>query len=196
MIGWLSLHALFAQAAIDPQLLKPLAGDDPDARVEAVNKIAALANDDAGKLLAAIKNDTLYATPNGEVFIIEDGVATNPATGKSGPPPDGVDGITVNNRLRGAVEAALSGLKLFSADRTLRLAAALDLPKDADTAQTPLIAKALEKESDAEIQTILRMTIATANLQSPDAAVRKAAVISLQDSTNANLKPLLQKMLE
>ena len=78
----------------------------------------------------------------------------------------------------------------------MRLAAALDLQKDADAAQTPLIAKALEKESDAEIQTILRMTIATANLQSPDAAVRKAAVISLQDSTNANLKPLLQKMLE
>jgi len=59
-----------------------------------------------------------------------------------------------------------------------------------------LIAKALEKESDPEIKAILRMVIATANLQSPDAAVRKAAVISLQDSTNANLKPALQKMLD
>jgi len=59
-----------------------------------------------------------------------------------------------------------------------------------------LIAKALEKESDPEIQSILRMVIATTNLQSSDPAVRKAAVISLQDSTNANLRPLLQKMLE
>ena len=196
LFSWLCVQALLAQATIDPQLLKPLAGDDPDARVEAVNKIAALANDDAGKLLTAIKNETLYATPNGEVFIIEDGVATNPATGKTGPAPDGADGITVNNRLRGVVEAALSGLKLFSADRSLRLAAALDLQKDADSAQTPLIAKALEKESDPEIKAILRMVIATANLQSPDAAIRKAAVISLQDSTNANLKPALQKMLD
>jgi urea transport system permease protein len=196
VVGWLCAQTVAAHAVIDAALLTPLAGDDPDARVETVNKIAALANDDAFRLLNAIKNDALYATPNGDVFIIENGMATNPATDKSGAPPDGADGITVNNRLRGVVDGALSGLKLFSPDRNLRLAAALELQKGADLAQTPLIAKALAKESDPDIQRILRMVVATANLQSADVSVRKAAIISLLDSTNPNLKPILEKMLD
>ena len=185
-----------AQAAIDPALLKPLAGDDPDARVDAVNAIAALANDDALKVLNALKDESLYAAPDGTVYIVEDNVAYDPATGKSGPPPDGIDGVMVNNRLRGAVEEALSSLKLFSADRATRLAAALELQKDADPARLPLIEKALAKENDGEIQGILRMVAATAKLQSPDAAVRKQAVQALAGSSNANLIPILQKMTE
>lgn len=196
VIGWLCAHAAVAHAAIDAALLKPLAGDDPDARVEAVNKIAALANDDAVTLLSAIKNESLYATPAGDVYIVENGVATDPATGKTGPPPDGADGITVNNRLRGVVESALSGLRLVSPDRKLRMAAALELQSDADPAQIPLISKALAKEADPAIQAILRMVVATASLQSPDATARKAAVMSLAESSNANLKPILQKMLD
>ena len=103
--------ALSAHAAIDAELLKPLAGDDPDARIEAVSKIAALASEDAFKVLNALKNDSLYATPDGKVYVVEDGKAFDPSTGTSGDTPDGVDGITVNNRLRGAVEGALSGFK-------------------------------------------------------------------------------------
>src|SRR4051812_38937698 len=68
---WLCTHSMLALAAIDPELLKPLAGDDPDARIEAVGKIAALANDDAFKLLDALRNDALYAAPDGRVFIVE-----------------------------------------------------------------------------------------------------------------------------
>src|SRR4051812_14750017 len=143
----LCLHGALAHAAIDPALLKPLAGDDPDARIEAVNKIAALANEDAFKILDALKNDTLYAKADGQVFIVENGKAYNPATGQTGPAPDGVDGITVNNRLRGVVEEALSGFKLLSQDRAVRLAAVLELQKSANIAQAPLITKALEKET-------------------------------------------------
>ncbi len=46
---------------------QPLAGDDPDARIEAVGQIAALANDDRVQgCCHALKNDTLYATPDGK----------------------------------------------------------------------------------------------------------------------------------
>ena len=196
IIGWLCAQPIAAHAAIDAALLKPLSGDDPDARIETVNKIAALANDDAFRILNALKNDTLYARPDGQILIVEAGQAFDPATGKTGPAPEGADAISVNNRLRGAVEGALSGLKLFSQDRALRLVAALELQKSADIAQAPLIAKALEKETDPAIKSILQLVVATANLQSTDAAMRKAAVKSLAGSTNANLKPILQKMLE
>ena len=191
---WMTL-ALSAQAAIDPALIKPLGGDDPDARIEAVNRIAALANDDAQKVLTALNSETLFVRPNGDVLIIEDTDAYDPVTGQTVPAPDDAEGITMNNRLRAAVEGALSGLKLFSPDRAQRAVAATALLKDANPAQVPLIAKALEKESDPAIRESLQQAIATANLHAPDAAARKAAVKTLADSTNAGLRPALEQML-
>lgn len=192
---WLCTQAISAYAAIDPALLKPLAGDDPDARIAAVSEIAALANEDAQKILQAINNDALYATPAGDVFIIDGSSAFNPATDKTGPAPDDAEGITVNNRLRGAVEGALSGLQLFAPDRNARLAAANDLLKTADPAQIPLINKALEKESDPAIKELLQQVVATANLHAPDAATRQTAVKTLANTSNASLKPILEQML-
>ncbi|MFZ6845413.1 urea ABC transporter permease subunit UrtB [Undibacterium sp. RuTC16W] len=194
--GLLCLHAAIASAAIDPAVLKPLAGDDPDARIAAVNQIAVMANQDALKVLTALKNDALYATPDGQLYIVDNDKATNLANDKTTPLPEGIDGITVNNRLRAAVDDALSGLKLLSTDRTLRLAAVLELQKSASPEQAPLITKALAKENDPEIKSLLQLVVATANLQSTDPLVRKAAVIALKDSTNANIKPALQKMLD
>ncbi len=53
--GWLSAQALSAHATIEASLLKPLAGEDPDARIEAIAKISALANEDAYKVLMALR---------------------------------------------------------------------------------------------------------------------------------------------
>ena len=90
---------------------------------------------------------------------------TRLATDKTVTAPDNVDGITVNNRLRSVVDGALSGLKLFSKEREQRLAGALELQKSPDSSQTPLIAKALAKEADPQIKSILELVAATANLQ-------------------------------
>lgn len=196
IIGTLCAHAGLSEAAIDARLLKPLTGDDADARIEAVAQIAALANADAILVLNAINNETLYAKPTGEVYIVSDGQAYNVASGQTLPAPEDIEGVMLNNRLRGAVDSALSGLKLFSDQRPVRLAAALDLQKNDDGSHRPLIAKALAAEADAEIKSVLQLLIASADLHSPDAAVRKAAVQILAISTNANLKPVLQKMLE
>ncbi len=191
----LSFHAVAAFAAIDGALLKPLAGDDADARIDAVGRIALLANADALRLLNALKNDAVLATPAGKLFIVEGDAAFDPQTGNKSALPADSEAITVNNRLRSAVDDALSGLKLLSADPVERRAAAVALQKTATPAQAPLIAAALKKETDPGIKALLELVSATANLQSPDAAVRKTAVIALTGSTNANLKPILQKML-
>ncbi|CAN7559646.1 urea ABC transporter permease subunit UrtB [Pseudoduganella sp. LjRoot289] len=192
----LCLATMAAQAAIDPALLKPLAGDDPDARIEAVGKIAALADGDALKLLQALNGDALYATPDGGVVVIDGERAWNPATGATGPVPDGVDGVVVNNRLRGAVESALSGMELLSPDPVRRLAAARQLMvKTADAAQAPLIRKAYAAEDDPAIKAMLQVLVSTADLKSPDAAVRKTAVDGLAESGGAALRPVLQAML-
>ncbi|NRR30709.1 urea ABC transporter permease subunit UrtB [Oxalobacteraceae bacterium] len=192
----LCLHAVVAHAAIDAALLAPLAGDDPEARIDAVAHIALAANEDARKVLQALKDEALYTAPDGTILIIEGDKAYQPATGQTIAVPDGVDGIVVNNRLRGALDGALSGLALLSPDRAIRHAAATQIQNTAiDPAQAPLIRKALSIESDPAIKAILAVLVATADLHSPDAVLRKAAVIALADSGNAALRAPLQAML-
>jgi len=184
-----------ASAAIPPETLAPLAGDDMDARVEAVGKIGALATDEATRFLASLQDGDVYATPDGKLYIVADDKAIDAASGAVVAMPEGLDGIMVNNRLRGAVEDAMSALKMFSPDRAQRLAAVTELQKSATLAQAPLIEKALGKETDAEIRSLLRLVAATANLHAPQAAQRRAAVEALADSSNASLRPTLQTML-
>jgi len=192
----LCINAL-AHAAIDPAILAPLAGDDPDARVAAVARIAVLANDDAHRVLQALQQDTLYATPDGKILIVGDSETYDPATGKTLATPEGVDGIVVNNRLRSAVEAALSGLALLSPDPAVRDSAVRELQaREIDPAQVPLIQKAFDKESDAAIKASLQLLLSTANLRASDPAARRAAVVGLAGSTNAALQPLLKNMLQ
>ena len=185
-----------AQAAISPELLKPLAADDSDARVAAVAQIAALATPEAAKVLQALQDDGLYAGPDGKVYVVNGEPAYDPAIGQSVPLPDGLDGVMVNNRLRAAVAGALSGLQLLAPERSARLAAAQALQKAVDPAQIPLIRKALARENDADIKQLLQVLIASANLHAPDAATRKAAVQALAGSSDARLLPVLQAMLE
>jgi urea transport system permease protein len=192
----LGLAAFAAHAAVDPALLTPLAGDDPDARIEAVARIAALADDDARKLLQALQDDALYATPEGRVLVADGEQAWDPATGNTLAMPDGVDGIVVNNRLRSAVEGALSGMALRSPDPEKRRAAALALQaRSLDPAQLQLVRTAFASERDPGIKAILQAAIAGADLHSPDPALRKAALAELAESGNATLRPQVQAML-
>ena len=187
---------LLAHAALDPALLQPLAGDDPDARVAAVARIAATGGSDSRQVLQALLDDALVATPAGQVLIVRDDQAIDAATGKALPVPDGADGVVVNNRLRGAVQAALSGLALLAPARDERLAAVHSLQaQDADPAQAPLLRQALARETDADIKTQLAQLVARADLGSPDPAKRLAAVTALADSGDAALRPQLEAML-
>jgi urea transport system permease protein len=187
---------LLAHAALDPALLQPLAGDDPDARVDAVARIAATGTSDARRLLQALLDDAVVATPAGQVLIVRDDRAVDAATGKALPVPEGADGIVVNNRLRGAVQAALSGLALLAPARDTRLAAVHALQaQDADPAQAPLLRQALARETDADIRAQLAQLVARADLNSSDPAARLAAVTALADSGDPALRPQLQAML-
>jgi urea transport system permease protein len=159
-------------------------------------RIAATGGSDARQVLQALLDDAVVATPAGQVLIVRDDQAIDAATGKALPVPDGADGVVVNNRLRGAVQAALSGLALLAPARDERLAAVHSLQaQDADPAQAPLLHQALARETDADIKMQLAQLVARADLGSPDPAKRLAAVTALADSGDASLRPQLQAML-
>ncbi|MEO8040111.1 MAG: urea ABC transporter permease subunit UrtB [Betaproteobacteria bacterium] len=187
---------LDAHAALDAALVKPLGGEDADARVEAIVKLGALASPEAFAILNALNEQRLYVEPSGRVLVLdEDDRASDPLTGDKLDLPEDAESITVNNRLRRELESALAGLRLFSTDPKVRLRAAQELQQNAGPAQLPLLAKALGKETDPTVRDLLGMAVATVNLKSEDATKRRQAVETLADTTNASVRPVLAAMI-
>jgi urea transport system permease protein len=194
-----ALAATPAQAAIDQQLLKPLAADDADAKIEAISKLVATADPAVLPVLEALANDALVALPDGTIAISSGDTLTNAATGaRITNPPESQDAISINNRVRGAVQSGLAAMSLLSPDRATRMKSARELQgeSNATAMMLPLLDRALEKETDPEIKAIVEMTRATLQLKDPDAKVRLSAVKTLADSGNPNLKIVLAAMLE
>jgi len=197
LLAWaLAAFSAPGHAALDPALVKPLGGEDADARVEAIVKLGTLGTPEAFALLNALNEEKLYATAEGRVLIVEDDKATDPLTGEKLDLPEGADSITVNNRLRRELESALAGLRLFADDARVRLKAAQEVQQNASAAHVPMLEQALAKESDARVRSVLDMAVATINLKSDDAAKRKLAVERLAETTNASIRPVLAAMIE
>ena len=159
------LLAPLAQAAIDPALAARLAAEESDDKIAAIQEVARLADPEAAKLLQSLADGTLTA-------------------------PDGSE-IILNNRVRAELANALAGLRLLSPDAAVRRAAARELQTNVGLDMVPLLARALEKENDAEIKALLAAAHAQASLASPEAAVRLEAVKALSKNPSRSARNLL-----
>ena len=190
LCGWL-LGAWGAHAAIDPELLKPLASDDSAVRIDAIAALAQASPEEALPVLKALAEDAL-AVAGGRVLRVEDGRVFDAASNSElRPPPAGLETIGINNRVRRELSAALAALRLFSAERPVRWQAAQEVTLSADAKMLPLLDKALAAESDPEIRNRLQLAQAQASLGSSDAAVRHAAVRTLGESSDPRVRQLL-----
>ena len=186
-----------AHAKIDGDIVRLLATDDSDDKVKAIARLGAMATTESVALLKALRDETVYTTAEGRVLVADaDGKSVDPITDDALPLPEGADGITINNRLRGALDAAESGLQLLSPDVAVRRAGAAALQQAADVEQLPLIERALATESDAATRDSLAMTASMLQLKSPDANVRRTAAERLADSSSASTRPLLAALAE
>jgi urea transport system permease protein len=152
----------FSAAALDRAALEKLASDDNDEKIAAIGALVAEGDPKAAEVLRS--------AAEGEIEI--DGKKVE---------------IVVNNRVRGAIAAALAALKINSSEIGERLTAAKALASGANPAMLPLIRKALERESEAEIRSLLEITAAAMQLKSEDRAVRLAAIRALAQSDNRTL---------
>lgn len=159
---WLTFSA---HATVDPVLVQQLAAEESDDKIAAIQAIAATADPAALNILQALSDGTLTA-------------------------PDGSE-IMLNNRIRGELANALAGLKLFDPDTKVRRAAARELQTGVGLEMAPLLARALEKESDAAIRSLLVAAHAQAQLASTDAAARLAAVKALGEVPSPGTRNLL-----
>jgi urea transport system permease protein len=186
-----------ANAKPSAELILKLANEDNDIKVEALNAIAGTADPEALPILQALANDGLKVVGGKQVLIVDGDKITDAVSGQVLPalPADAED-IVTNNRVSSALDAALASLAITSPDTAVRLDAVKKLQASANEAILPLLDKALKIEKDPTILKLLQLTQASAQLQSKDKATRLAAIQTLGSTDDANIKSLLETVLE
>ncbi len=197
LLAALLVAALPARAAIDPAVAAQLGAEDSDAKVEAIRKLTASDDPRAVVVLRAMEAESLAVIDNGRrAVIVADGQMTDAATGAAiGPAPANIDTVVINNRLRGELGAALAALRLGSADRAERLSAAKELQGTDNEDALPIIERAIERETDAEVKGTLALAGASLALKSSDPAQRAKAARALSASSDPQVRQLLSTML-
>jgi urea transport system permease protein len=183
--------ASVSATALDEAAVRQLDAEDSDAKIEAINKLVIAGDATAIPILKAMQDDALSSF-NGRLVIVADGKATDVLTGAAvDAPPEALQPVMVNNRLRAAIDGAIAALRLAAPDVSTRRQAVMALRDSASDETLPLIERALERETDPALRRDLEFIKATLTLASPDAAVRLAAVKLLAAYPSSSTKALL-----
>ena len=152
-------------AAVDPAIVRQLGAEDSDEKIAAIEALAKSGEAEALTILKQLDEGTLKDEQGEE--------------------------ITINNRVRGKIAEAMAALRLFDPDRTTRLAATKELLNNIDAGMAPMLEKALARESDGAIKSLLDQAYALATVRDADPAKRVAALKALAASGDPNIKTML-----
>jgi urea transport system permease protein len=182
--------------ALDAVAVQKLATGDSDEKIDAIAALVAEADPRALIILEVLAAGELQFAEK-QVLIVTGGQVTDAISGeKLAKLPEGAEDVSLNNRLRGAVQAALAAFRLTSSERDVRLAAVKELAGSPEPAVLPLVLRAREKESDAEVKALLDQIAATLQLNTGTREARMAAVRTLAASSAGNSRTLLTSLLE
>jgi urea transport system permease protein len=173
---------------------------------DAIDNVVASGNPMAAEVLGALEDARLmFSAAQKKVYIkTKDDKLLDAATGKpiAGAPPDDIDTVIVNNRLRGVIDAALGSLTLMSPNPGQRYDAAQAVFKSRDASALPALDKAMAAEKDPRVKKAMseaHAAIVLTDDKSSDAdKIAAIAVIrdrgdqdamSLLDSVAANQSP-------
>ena len=186
-----------AMAALPVGLMQKLALGESDEKIAAVAQVVTAADPDGLVFLQSLLAGEVQTGADKQVFIVRDGMVADALSGRTAAAlPEGAEDVVLNNRMRREIESAVAALKLVSPDRAARLAAAKALEGGADEGMLPLLAKALEKETDPELKALLTLIQASVQIKSADTALRLTAVRALASSSSSSTKTLLLALLE
>ena len=174
---------------------RAIALGETDARIQALSKAVANADDKTAAFLQALADDSVKVAGD-KVFIIKDGKGIDPVSGASVPVPAEAEDVVSNNRMRGELETALGAIRLFSPDAKERATAVKALAAEPDPARLPLVEKALQFERVESIRTQLVLARAAILIASTDPAQRSQAARVLASSQDPATKTLMLARLK
>jgi urea transport system permease protein len=189
--GYSAAHA----ASLD-EALTHFAADDFDQTEIGINEVAS-GSPRAEIILRALQNDQLmFSAAQKKVYIQDDSSKLfDAATGQpiAGAPPDDLDNVRINNRLRGTIEAALGTLTLLSKDADTRYAAAQAVFKSHNPSALPTLEKALARETDSSVKRAMEQARAAILLNMPNVseAQKLDAIAVLRDRGDQDALALL-----
>ena len=194
------LLALSRPAAADQfaDLVAKLGSEAFSDKEAAVGGLGALGDPRAVAILQALSDGKLsvsgterrvvFAEPEGDRYKLTD-AASGEALGTA--KSDDVDRVLVNNRLRGSIESALSGMQIFSRDPQQRLAAAHDAGKTATPAMAATLEKALANEALPEVKAAIAASLSTIKLRTGSPEERLKAIAGVADSMDPDVRSML-----
>ena len=189
-----------AQSPNLDEAIAHFAADDFDETLSGVNQVAASGSPRAETILHALQNGQLmFSAEKKEVYIQDDaGKLTDAATGAptAGDPPGDLDNVNVNNRVRGAIDAAMGTLSLTSADPDKRFDAAQAVFKSRDATALPRLERAIAREQDGKVKGALEQARAAIVLNSADTgeADKLAAVAIIRARGDQDAMALLSSL--
>ena len=130
----------------------------------------------------------VIAEPEGDHYRLTD-AASGEALGTA--KSDDVDRVLVNNRLRGSIESALSGLQIFSRDAQQRLAAARDAGKTATRQMAATLEKALANETVPEVKAAIAASLNVIKLRTGTPEERIKAIAGFADAMDPDVRSML-----
>ncbi|MDP2410474.1 MAG: urea ABC transporter permease subunit UrtB [Pseudolabrys sp.] len=157
---------------------------------EAIDGVVASGSPMAAQLLEALQDSRLqFSAAEKKVFIkTRDGALLDAATGEPavGAPPADLANVRLNNRLRGALNAAIGALTLMAPDPGRRLSAAQSVFRSRDSSALPAVEKALEAETNARVKKALTEARAAIIVMSDDASPdnKIAAIAVIRDRSD------------
>jgi len=157
---------------LDMALQRLLADSFPETS-KAIEEIAASGSPQAALILDALSDRRLLWSASDRSVYYRDRagqILEARSGGAAASPPADLSAVRINNRLRGAIETALSGLALQSGDSAQRLEAARAVFKARDADKLGAVEAALAKESDASVKSALVEARAAIVLNKTDAA--------------------------
>ncbi|ODN72256.1 urea ABC transporter permease subunit UrtB [Methylobrevis pamukkalensis] len=166
-----------AQTDLKP-LVDALGTGDFDSTEEAINGLAASGDPRVADILRALEGRELYLRKDDQTVVRSDGKGREPeifdplsgaSLGTVKKPV--LDRISVNNKIRRAVQAAVGTLTLRSPDADVRRSAALAVLKTREPATIPALDSAIAAETDEAIRTLMvgARGAAVLNSDAPDA---------------------------
>ncbi len=196
----LSLLPNSGRAQSADQAFAALASTSFESIRQGVETLALSGHAQATAVLTALQNNRLFARTADKTLLIktEDGSFIDAATGKPDPGvmASGLKPVRMNNAVRGAVEAALGSLHLFSPDAATRFAAAEAVFHSHDPAALPGLDRALAKEMDAGVKRRMEQARAASLLFADGSkeADRLAAVAVLRARGDIDSRSLLASL--
>ena len=169
----LIVAAVPAFAASFEESVAKFANDDFSDTDDAVGEIAVSGNPLAYPIISALQDERLmFDAETKKVYVKQaDGKIIDAATGAAVDKlPDNAAAVSLNNRLRRSVDAALGGLTLLSPDVIRRLSAAKSVFKSHDEATLPTVDSALAKETNRSVKQALTEARAAILLFKSDAS--------------------------